>query len=148
LMGPIEGKRIMRLDQSALHSVAREVLSRGDALRLCVHGSSMAPAIRDGEDLVVLPVDRGRIRLGDVVLCRVGTRLFLHRVVLVGRGGVVVWGDGLASPDGHVGWDEVLGVARGKWREPRPLALRSLPGEWAARARRALRRLVPVGGHP
>jgi len=63
--------------------------------RVAVAGSSMEPALRDGDWLLALPLRRVP-RVGEVVLARdprVPERLLLKRVAAVGDGGCTLLGD-------------------------------------------------------
>lgn len=65
----------------------------------------MSPLVRDGDMLLVHPVEPGTLRVGDIVLCTTHPgRVVVHRLIrgLDGPGGTryVVQGDQLPSPDG------------------------------------------------
>jgi hypothetical protein len=56
------------------------LLASGMAVRFRVRGSSMRPAIRDGDLLTVEPISR-RVARGEVVVFVSGTRIVAHRVL-------------------------------------------------------------------
>ncbi len=58
-----------------------EKLRRGETVQFRPHGNSMEPLVRSGALCTVEPVDPCALRVGDVVLCRVGRDDYLHRVV-------------------------------------------------------------------
>ncbi len=82
----------------------------------------MSPAIRDGEFLIVAPVDAARVSIGDIVLCQMRRGPIAHRVCAIeGRPHnerqFILYGD--ASLDGdlpvtaHQLRGQVVGVERG-----------------------------------
>lgn len=66
-------------------------LARRGAAPLCVRGTSMAPALRDG-DVVIVRAEPPR--LGDVAVARRGEALVCHRLLWRGEGRVALKGDG------------------------------------------------------
>jgi len=65
-----------------LPELVEDLLARGMCIRLPVGGVSMAPRLRNGDRVVVAPVDGAQARFGDLVLYRnSGDTLVLHRVV-------------------------------------------------------------------
>lgn len=94
---------------------ALRALARGGGLPLQVAGPCMAPALREGEAVVVAPA-RAYFP-GDVIAFRQGPggRLLLHRVLGYRpwgrRWALVVRGDACASPDAPVFPEQVIGRA-------------------------------------
>jgi signal peptidase I len=90
-----------------------EVLRRFGEVRLRVSGTSMVPAIRPGDVLIVRRCAIEDIDPGDVVLFRGGRRLFVHRVTrtLLGSGPAVLMtkGDALRRHDPPVRSSHLLG---------------------------------------
>ena len=72
-------------------------------------GGSMWPTIRDGDEVLLVPL--GRPRVGDVVVLDLGSRLVLHRVVRARDALLVTRGDASRCEDGHVSMDDVVGRA-------------------------------------
>ena len=105
---------------SDVHAVIDDVLERGHAVAFTATGSSMHPAIRSGEQLVVDRVGANEIRRGDVVLAKLERGLTAHRVVRVARRGgevveIVTRGDNCAGEDPPFGAAQLVG----RVREPR-----------------------------
>jgi signal peptidase I len=71
------------LETRLLLEIGRQILNEGLWLRFRVSGSSMHPTIRDGDLITVKPVSPADVRVGDIVLCRYGSRALVHRVVAV-----------------------------------------------------------------
>jgi len=98
----------------AFAALSADLLSAGIALLFTAQGSSMKPMLRPDDILVVKPVDKHRIKIGDIVLCTVSeTRLVAHRVISKRsrRDGVsfLVQGDRVSKPDGWVAEEMVHG---------------------------------------
>ena len=94
--------------------LAAELLSRGHRVRFRAPGTSMRPAILDGDAITVEPVRPLKIRADDVLLYRGEQRVFAHRVVGVaweGEAGAVfaLRGDVAGSADERVGSGQILG---------------------------------------
>ena len=89
------------------------LLSRGQTVRFRAEGWSMYPAIQDGEIVDVSPARAADIRIGDVLLCRIGTTVVAHRVVrLEGTptARIVLRGDAAFADDEPIAPREVLGL--------------------------------------
>ncbi|MBN1660647.1 MAG: S24/S26 family peptidase [Anaerolineae bacterium] len=61
--------------------LGKDLAGAGVSLRFQVRGESMWPFIRDGDIVEVVPASAAQLSVGDVVLCRSGTRLLVHRVI-------------------------------------------------------------------
>jgi signal peptidase len=99
------------------------VLNRFGQVRLRVSGTSMLPAIRPGDILVVHRCTIEEVNSCDVVLFGAGERLFVHRVirkhVSSGAAVLITKGDALRSHDPAVSSSQVLGrVAAVERRAP------------------------------
>jgi hypothetical protein len=57
-----------------------EKLNRGDAVSFRPRGNSMTGKIESGQLCTVEPVDPASVRVGDIVLCKVKGREYLHLV--------------------------------------------------------------------
>jgi len=89
----------------AFAALSADLLSAGIALRFTAQGSSMKPMLSPGDILVVKPVNKHQIRIGDIVLCTVSeTRVVAHRVISkrTEKYGLLflVQGDRVSKPDG------------------------------------------------
>ena len=100
--------------------LASEVLRRFGEARLRVAGTSMLPAIRPADILLVRAVDITSVVLDDVILFEMGQRLFAHRVVDAGLDSdprvLVTRGDMHAHDDPPVTEAHVLGRVEGQLR--------------------------------
>jgi phage repressor protein C with HTH and peptisase S24 domain len=84
---------------SAFESTLLDLLDRGIGVRFRATGDSMHPSIRWGEHLHVTPVVHDSLREGDIILARAHRGLTAHRIVRVGRAGIVTRGDNCLRPD-------------------------------------------------
>lgn len=91
------------------NELAAEVVRCFGELRLRVTGSSMLPAIRPGDDLLILRCRIEEANPGDIVLFMRHRRLFAHRVILRSSTCLITQGDGIAEPDLPVAANELLG---------------------------------------
>jgi hypothetical protein len=66
--------------------VSSELLSRGYKVRFRAHGRSMQPTIREGEAIMVEPVEPAHLSRGDIILYRVDRGILAHRIVGLKRG--------------------------------------------------------------
>ena len=93
---------------------ARELLSRNIPVEIRMSGSSMSPAIEDGDVITIEPIPEGRISPGDIILyqSRYETAV-IHRVIRVERSqserSVLTRGDAAAQTDVPVPVEKVLG---------------------------------------
>ena len=111
---PLVAARPIPCTSAAFAQLSAEILRAGSALRFRARGASMSPLVRDGDVVLVRPVDPGLVRVGDVVLCRSECgRTVLHRVirreVCQGRCAFIVQGDRAARADGLVPAAEIYG---------------------------------------
>jgi ribosomal protein S18 acetylase RimI-like enzyme len=145
--------RAVGLNRAELAALSAEVLGRGGSFRFRARGSSMAPALRDGDLLTVEPTEAAALRMGDVILYRAeGGRLAAHRVVArqadQGRLTLTARGDAAAGPGEAVRAELVLGRVVGVQRRGRTLDLDGGTRRAAARLWVATAPLGPwlVGG--
>jgi signal peptidase I len=112
-----ERGREVTLETPEFLEQARQLLSRSLPVELRMSGSSMRPAIEDGDVITVEPITDDPIRQGDIVLyhSRFDTAV-IHRVVRVERSSseraVVTRGDAASHNDGPVPIHRVLGRVR------------------------------------
>ena len=55
-------------------------LQRGETVQFRPHGNSMSGKISSGQLCTVVPVDPATLEVGDIVLCKVNGRQYLHLV--------------------------------------------------------------------
>ena len=93
------------------NELAAEALHSFGELRLRVTGSSMLPAVRPDDVLLIGRCGIQEVNPGDIVLFIRGRRLFAHRVKSRSGLALVTQGDSVAEPDHPVTADELLGRA-------------------------------------
>lgn len=94
--------------------LSNEILACGCKLRFRAKGGSMHPFIRDGDILVIAPIDAWKISLGDVIFHRIkGGGVAAHRVIKkFFQGGKLIFitkGDSSSGYGDKVLLEEVLG---------------------------------------
>lgn len=86
-----------------------ESLKSGRTIKFRPHGNSMQGRIESGQLVTVAPVNR-KIVVGDIVLCKVGGKQWLHLVTAIGSDGRYQ----ISNNKGHInGWctgDNVFGI--------------------------------------
>jgi len=139
-------------DGYSVAGLIRAVLERGRPCRFEARGSSMHPAVRDGDVVTLRPLGPAGPRLGDIVaFVPPGTEAVrLHRVVGIADGTYVLKGDNGLVDDGRVARPDILGqVVRierdGRARRVGPAFLaaglaRLSRSSWFTRCSRRLRR--------
>jgi hypothetical protein len=125
--------------------VCTDLLRSGQAVRFSASGRSMYPTIRDGESVVVRPIDPAAVRQGDVLLYGGRRGLTAHRVVRVlaeanAARAFVLRADNGAGLDEHVEAARILGrvsqVDRGQSeRDPGTQGALLLARAWQGLAR-------------
>lgn len=91
-----------------------EVLRSRRALRFNARGNSMHPLLRDGDTLLVEPLEKGKIRAGQIVLCAVKQDyVVVHRVICRSSSQQVdhylVKGDSRLRSDGWIPREKIYG---------------------------------------
>jgi signal peptidase I len=108
-----------------------EVLRRCGAARVRVAGTSMLPAIRPADILLVRAVDITNVAVDDVILFEMGARLFSHRVVHASLGPgprvLTTRGDMHAQDDPPVTEAHFLGRVEGRLRNGTAVPLGRAP---------------------
>ena len=104
----------LRLDTREFLHVSEQLLSAGHRVRFRAHGTSMFPAIEDGEVIMFERVEPSAVKAGDILLYHYKRRALAHRVVDIRceNGTVatfVLRGDTKKECDHPVRPDQVLG---------------------------------------
>ena len=103
-----------------------ETLRTFGSARLRVQGSSMLPAFRPGDDVLVRWSDQDDAEAGDVIAFNREGRLFVHRVT--GRdasGRIITRGDALPAADAPISEGEYLGKVAEVCRAGETITLRT-----------------------
>jgi hypothetical protein len=133
------------LASEALLTLASEALLTFGELRLRVSGSSMLPAVRPDDVLLIRRCRFEEAEPGDIVLYLRRRRLFVHRVLSRSDGQLVAQGDGLAEPDPPISKAELLGKVVRVTRRGRVVRHQSEPGFPARLAAMLFRRSALAG---
>jgi signal peptidase I len=94
-----------------LAAIIEALAGRGAAARMRVAGGSMHPTLRDGDVVLIEPIER--CHRGDVVVAKLDGRIVMHRVVSVDGDHVRLRGDNRVECDPPIALADVIGrVAR------------------------------------
>lgn len=88
-------KTPVRKDSRLFAEICSALLRRGHGVRFRVEGDSMRPNLLSGDEVVVVPVNLGDVRRGEVALTQNADGLLVHRITSVDRfdGSVETRGD-------------------------------------------------------
>lgn len=93
-----------------LREIADRVAS-GETATFRQTGNSMAPLIRNRDEVVVVPVDPDLVEVGDIVLTRVAGNVYVHMVKAVDRHRRrVLIGNNRGRTNGWTGYERVYGI--------------------------------------
>lgn len=104
--------RPLALDDDGLLALLTATARHGGHLVVRVGGDSMAPAITNGDLLVLGPKGAGEPTPGQVVVVCIGGKLLAHRVVTVDSDRIVTRGDACPNDDGAIGREQIVAVVR------------------------------------
>lgn len=91
---------------------ARKALKEGENATVKPRGHSMEPKVQDGSTVVLAPItDPKTVKKGDVVLCRVKGRDFLHLVHGTRYGSQWLIGNNKGHVNGWIGAHALFGKA-------------------------------------
>lgn len=98
----------LKVPNDILISEMERLLRAGKQVIFTPDGASMRPFIEGGKDSVVLerPTD---IRIGDILLCRIGNVYVLHRLVARHDDKLTLMGDGNIAGEEHCRREDVIG---------------------------------------
>ncbi len=83
-----------------------------------VTGWSMAPLFLNRESIVrVIPFEREKMKVGDIVLYKVSDQYILHRVLEIRKDSIIACGDNNWFLE-TVRIENILGIVTGFWRKP------------------------------
>jgi hypothetical protein len=111
--------------------LALEVLRDHGSVFLYAMGASMLPTLWPGDLLRIERTDAQAIRLGDLALFRREERLYIHRLIAMGRpadGVLTARGDSMPQADPPFSPGQLLGRVTRVIREGREIPLKRSPG--------------------
>jgi signal peptidase I len=110
----IKAERGFNLESPDFLERSRQNLSRNVTVEICMSGSSMRPAIEDGDLVTIEPIQDGRLSQGDIILyqSKYDTAV-IHRIVKIERSlnerTVITRGDAASQNDLAVPLNKILG---------------------------------------
>jgi len=90
-----------------------EALKAGQTIRFRPRGNSMRPRIESGQLVTVAPCALGEAQVGDIVLCKVDGKQWLHLVHAIGADGRYQIGNNRGHINGWATPDNVFGIVTG-----------------------------------
>ncbi len=104
------------LDSKVFEEFTRELLEHGVGVRFRAQGSSMSPAIRDGEVVQITPVIVSKLRKDDIVLAKSEYGFRLHRIVRVDHANdvFITRGDCGEQDDPALTGGQIFGLSQAK----------------------------------
>ena len=84
-------------------------LLNGEVVEFRPRGNSMRGIVNSGDLVVVEPVKKN-INIGDVVLCRVRGREFLHKVKAINSKGQYLIGNNRGGTNGWISFNSIYGI--------------------------------------
>jgi hypothetical protein len=85
-----------------------EKLRTGDVVSFRPRGNSMSGKIETGQLCTIAPVDSGALQVGDIVLCKVNGREYLHLIKAI-QGGRFQIGNNRGRINGWVSANAIFG---------------------------------------
>jgi len=107
-------RKIAHLRDADLLELSKDIFRRGKSVRFQARGWSMRPFIRDGDFIVVSPIENSSIKAGDVVFhLTTENKIIVHRVIRKQKKGnrmiMFIKGDATFSSPEKVEMQNVLG---------------------------------------
>ena len=92
----------------------KAVLDRNVPFRFTAKGFSMFPFIKDGDVVTIHPIDKDKLRIGDVVAVfqESSEKLMVHRLIKKSDDICVLKGDNNPEPDEMVSIEKLLGFVK------------------------------------
>jgi hypothetical protein len=92
----------------AQHAI--EALARGETVTIRPRGHSMKGRVDDGQEVIVTPCIHANLVVGDVVLCKVNGREFLHLITAIDNKRYQI-GNNRGHINGWIGCNAIYGKA-------------------------------------
>ena len=124
---------MVKTNEAEFLELSQELLNRGKSVRFRAHGRSMHPFIKDGDILIVEPLNGTLAKTGDIIFYRrPSAEIIAHRLIKIetrnDKSVLITKGDSLKHYDTPIPAGQVLGrVVRVEGRK-RQLSLNNWPG--------------------
>lgn len=106
-----------------LFEYAMEYLKQGKSIVITVKGESMRPFLREGNRVILKPIEGKSLSEGMIVLARYEEKMLLHRVVKLDHTSVWLAGDGNLFLRERVIYSDVVAMAECLYRADREINL-------------------------
>ncbi|MCL2596128.1 MAG: S24/S26 family peptidase [Paludibacter sp.] len=100
------------ISNNLFFSEIEKILSAGENVSIAIKGRSMMPLLNSKRDVVVLtPVGRQMLAVGQIVIFRYKGRHLLHRIIKINAENITIQGDGVRSTETATS-DDIVGIVR------------------------------------
>lgn len=118
-------KNIKILNNAVYFAEVERLLNANKQVKIPIKGNSMEPFLKNGDEVLLLPYDKDKVQLRDIVLGIYNGRHMLHRVCEITPIGIRMMGDGNIHQIEDVPHDNVIGVVIAGFRGGRTLDITS-----------------------
>ena len=98
------------IGEEGFFQTAQQVLAEGKGVVFVPKGNSMLPFIKGGRDSVVLSPLTRPPEVGNIILAKIGTKYFLHRIIELRGNEVSLMGDGNLHGKEHCMITDMIGI--------------------------------------
>jgi signal peptidase I len=105
----------INIDSKDFGQLAAEHLQNGTAIRITANGRSMHPTIKNGDTLTIAPLNKKKLKRGDIILYRTtpANNLIAHRIIFIRKKSsdeiIYTRGDALGGELEQINPENVLG---------------------------------------
>ncbi len=105
------------LDKKAILSFIKEdILNKNKKIKISVHGSSMLPFLRSGDNVIIKRVKENELKVADIVVFKYFDKIVVHRIIKINTDTIICRGDSTINNDEPVGKKNIIGVVIGRER--------------------------------
>lgn len=98
------------VENRAMFTVVRDILSEGSEVSVAVRGQSMLPFFLSGSTVKIRPIREEDFKVGNVVFADAGRNFVIHRIIAVSDDNVTLLGDGNVIGTETMSRNEVYGI--------------------------------------
>lgn len=104
-------EKVKQLPNELLFAEVEWILKTGKSVKIPVKGYSMHPFIKEGDSVLIYPLEFGKLKRGDIALARTAYGVVLHRVLEATPQQAILKGDGNLFQTEKVDAQQFIGVA-------------------------------------
>lgn len=118
-------KQVKILNNDVFFAEVERLLKADKQVKIPVKGGSMEPFLKTGDEVLLVPYNKNKVKLRDIVLGVYKGKHMLHRVHAISHEGIRMMGDGNIQQIEDVVHDKVIGIVVGASRDGRDLNINS-----------------------